>query len=99
MYEEEWKEYRALRLQLIGVLLGYIPAVGLFTLIEQQFASSFVPCMIFAVFWLLLFLIAGVRYNMFTCPRCGETFAGRWWYTLSYFARRCQHCGLRKFEQ
>lgn len=98
MHESDWREYRTLRLQLIGMWVGYVPAVGLFTLVEQRIDSAFVPCMIFAVIWMLLSLAASIRFNLFACPRCGKTFAGTWWYTLSYMARRCRHCGLRKFE-
>lgn len=99
MYAAEWQEYRSLRLQMIGAWVGYAPAVGLFTLVEQRLTNSFMPCTAFAVLWMVLFLVTGARFNRFTCPRCRKTFAGRWWYTLSYLAYRCQHCGLGKFDR
>lgn len=98
-YIQNWREYRSLRRQLLFVWLGYVPAVGLFTLAEQQLWRTFAPCFCFDGAWLLWFLVSGIRFNRFACPRCGNTFAGTWWYNLSYFARKCQHCGLGKFEE
>ncbi|HTX75996.1 MAG TPA: hypothetical protein VMD29_07315 [Terracidiphilus sp.] len=44
-------------------------------------------------------VIAWFQLNYFRCPRCGRLFAIASWYNLSIFARKCVHCGLRKFGE
>jgi predicted RNA-binding Zn-ribbon protein involved in translation (DUF1610 family) len=49
-----------------------------------------------AISWMVAIWIASYRSGSFRCPRCGEPF----YYRGSYrngFARRCLHCGLKKW--
>lgn len=98
-YTEAWNEYRRYRRDLLLVWVGYIPVVGAIAAISGRLFHTFIPAMIAVAAWMLLFIFAGVRYQTFRCPRCGEWFAGDWWYSLSFLARKCVHCGLPKFSE
>lgn len=99
-YEAEWKEYRHLRQNLILVWMLYVPCVGLFALLCNLLFHSLGPAFAFALLWMIWFVVAGARLEQFKCPRCGNRFdkgpgffAVRTW----IFARKCPHCGLKKF--
>jgi hypothetical protein len=69
------------------VFFAYLPLGALFML--------FVPidAMYFALPWMALFGIAGVRLGYFRCPSCHElAFMKAMW--NNPFSRRCLHCGL-----
>ena len=95
--EEDWKEYRRCRRQFFLVWLAGVPVVGCITWIGQSIVHTLVPGRITAILWLVLFLLTGGRLQMFPCPRCGETFSRKGWVQYSIFARKCLHCGLKKF--
>ena len=97
-YAEGWKEYRRFRRDLLVVWLGGFLAAGAIAASFDWLFRTLLPGEIAAVAWMILFLIAGIRYQTFSCPRCGETFSAAGWYQLSFLARRCQHCGLPKFS-
>jgi len=97
-YAEGWIEYRRYRRDLLVVWLGgFLVAAAIATLSHWLF-HTLLPGEIAAVGWALLFLVAGIRYQTFRCPRCGEIFSATWWYQLSILARKCVHCGLAKFS-
>src|ERR1700751_3969031 len=99
-YKAEWEEYRRLRRTLLFVWLLYVPCVGLFALVCNLLFHTFVPVAVFAILWTIWFAFSTVSLEQFSCPRCGNRFdkgpgffAPRTW----LFARKCQHCGLKKF--
>jgi hypothetical protein len=98
-YAEGWKTYRRYRRDFWLVWIGYIPVVGAIAFVSQWLFHSFVPAMVAAAFWMLLFLFVGIRYQTFPCPRCGESFSAKWWYNLGFLARKCVHCRLPKFSE
>jgi hypothetical protein len=87
-YAEGWKTYRRYRRDFWLVWIGYIPVVGAIAFVSQWLFHSFVPAMVAAAFWMLLFLFVGIRYQTFPCPRCGESFSAKWWYNLGFLARK-----------
>jgi hypothetical protein len=97
-YEQDWKDYKRIRNRWLFVFAGYIPVVGAVGFISIKLFKTFVPAFIVAFLWMALFLITGIRVNVWLCPRCGEWFSGTWWYNLGFLARRCVHCGLRKYQ-
>jgi Zn ribbon nucleic-acid-binding protein len=50
-----------------------------------------------AALWMIAFVIIGNLVRTFDCPRCGKTFAGKWWYNKGILADKCVHCGLLKY--
>lgn len=77
LYSESWQEYRRYRRDLWLVWIGYVPATGIIAMISQWLVHSFAPAMVAAALWMLLLLVAGIRYQAFPCPRCGELFSGK----------------------
>jgi hypothetical protein len=97
-FEEDWKQYRRIRNQWFFVFLGYMPVVGAIAVLSIKLFHTLTPAFVAAFVWMALFLFAGVRVNIWRCPRCGESFSGKWWYNLGFLARRCVHCGLPKYH-
>jgi len=97
-YAEGWEEYRRYGRDLLLVWFGgFLEAAAIATISNCLF-HPLVPGEVAAVSWMVLFFIAGARYQTFRCPRCGEKFSATWWYQLSFLARKCVHCGLPKFS-
>jgi len=48
--------------------------------------------------WMAFTLYLGARINLWRCPRCGDTFAGRCGAAREFFAGQCVHCGLAKYS-
>jgi hypothetical protein len=97
-YADSWKEYRRYLREFLLVWLGGFLAVAAIAAIFNSLFHTLLPGEIAAVGWILLFLITGIRYQTFRCPRCGNWFAAKWWYNKSFLARKCVHCGLPKFS-
>jgi hypothetical protein len=97
-YHLSWKEYRKYRRDLFFLLAGWIPVMSLVASVFGSLFHTLVPVFIAAGAYMLLLTAAGIRLSSFECPRCGNIFAGRWWYNLGLLARKCQHCGLQKFS-
>jgi hypothetical protein len=96
-YREQWQEYRKRRNLFFLIWLGYIPAVGLTTILVSRMIGTFTPSFVFAGVWMVLFAIAGTRLSGWRCPRCGKPFSRKSWYDKGLLARKCVHCGLAKF--
>jgi hypothetical protein len=96
-FDKEWGEYRKRRNLLLFAFLGYVPIVSAFAFLSFKFFHTDVPAFVFAFGWMAFFLVAGIHLNCWPCPRCGKWFAAKWWYR-NPFARRCVHCGLRKYS-
>jgi hypothetical protein len=94
-YDAQWRRYRRLRLLSLLSLLPFCPVIiGLCLHGTVELPIQFPILMVFGFVgvgaWFLL--------NHFRCPRCGRLFAITWWYSLSIFAHKCVHCGLKKFS-
>jgi hypothetical protein len=99
MYEEDWTQYRRDRRDFWIVFVGYVPSMSLAAVVSEWLFHSYTLAFILAAAYMLLVIVAGIRVSGFYCPRCSETFAGTSLYNLGFLARKCQHCGLRKFSQ
>jgi Zn ribbon nucleic-acid-binding protein len=97
-YREGWADYVARRNLLIFIFLGYIPWGVLMFLAKEYLGLPSRVAEGLIVAWFIAFPIAGVRYQLWKCPRCGKGFAYTWWYNKGFFARKCAHCGLSKRE-
>ncbi|WP_446745217.1 hypothetical protein [Silvibacterium acidisoli] len=97
MCEQDWKRYRKYRFQLLTVWLASAPAALLCGVLSQSLFHSDVLLSLASVAFFVLFLYTGIRFQNFPCPRCRQSFAGKWWNNQSVFARSCHHCGLAKF--
>jgi hypothetical protein len=95
---EGWRKYKRLRLQLLIAFFGFIPFGSLTATISYGLFKTPLAAQIALLGWMVFFLIAGVRYNRFRCPRCDKPFSQKGLSNLSYFARKCRHCGLRKLS-
>jgi hypothetical protein len=94
-YDSQWRRYRRLRLLSLLFLLPFCPFIlGLYFHHTLEFPSIF-P---FLMFFGFVGVAAWFVLNFFRCPRCDKFFAISWWYNLSIFARKCVHCGLKKFS-
>ena len=98
-YQEDWKEYRRVRNTFIAVILSCIPVCVLVAFASVKLFHTLTPAFVTAFLWMALLLFSGERLNVWRCPRCGDTFSGTWLYNIGFFARRCVHCGLRKYEK
>jgi hypothetical protein len=49
--------------------------------------------------WFLFIMSTNAEFAWFRCPRCGKTFAVKWFLNLlpPVLVRRCVHCGLEKY--
>ncbi len=92
-YEVHWRDLKRRRNQLLFAFIGYVPITFAFAVLAEKLFHSDKPAFVFAISWMLLFAIAGVRHNLFPCPRCGKWFFSIWLYHNG-FARRCVHCKL-----
>jgi Zn ribbon nucleic-acid-binding protein len=97
-YREGWADYITRRNLLIFIFLGYMPWGVLMFLAKEYLGLPGLVAEGLIVAWFIAFPIAGIRYQLWKCPRCGKGFAYTWWYNKSFFARKCAHCGLSKRE-
>jgi hypothetical protein len=97
-YQLEWQEYRRRRNQFFLVFASYVPVCSAVAFVSMKLFHTFTPGFVVACFWMGLFVLTGCRVQLWPCPRCGKWFSSTGWYTYGLFARKCVHCGLRKFE-
>lgn len=96
-HDNAWNEYRRRFRVFIGAWFG-----GLVFAAALMYALSLVGAadslgMVIGASWLLCFAIAGIRLQLFACPRCcNPFFSGHFYYWP--FARKCLHCGLPKWQ-
>lgn len=94
---DAWDEYRKRRNLATIAFVGYVPVVYLVADLAFKLFHTSVPGYAFAAAWMLFIIISSNRVVWFPCPRCGKRFFAKWWYH-NMFARRCVHCGLRKYS-
>ena len=101
-HADAWRRYRRWRWAFWLLFLLYLPALALtFRALGPRGGDAIFPI---ALVWMIAFSVAGYRVSNFTCPQCGELFfrkfdARSWRQSWAYnpFARKCMHCGLRKW--
>jgi predicted RNA-binding Zn-ribbon protein involved in translation (DUF1610 family) len=101
-YTDSWNEYKQLRRKFFLVWLGYTPACAIFASITNFLFHTFTVAFVFALAWMVWFLMAGMEIAQFSCPRCGEFYFrknSRWSRTANMLRRRCGYCGLKKFAK
>jgi hypothetical protein len=96
-YTESWTQYRRVRNLFWLLFAGYVPVVGVAAVLCLKLFHTVMPGFPVAMIWMAGWAITGVRLNTWPCARCGKWFASTWWYNLSFFARKCVHCGLPKY--
>jgi hypothetical protein len=98
-YTEGWKKYRRIEWSLVSVFLGP-PLIYLVGKVTRLLGvnSEILGAVVLSA-WFVFFIVSAIRFQTFSCPRCGEWFSGNWWYNLSCFARKCVHCGLPKYGE
>ena len=94
-YPAAWQTYRRRRNAFIGAVASYAGLLGLVALFPRG--------NLFAAYWwaaapplFVWFVVTGFRLTYWRCPSCGKAFFARL-LVGNLFARRCLHCGLRKW--
>jgi hypothetical protein len=103
-YSEQWRDLRRRRFIAWLWFFGYVPGAAIiFAIVFSLIYLSGLPrdwidgaFYIIAGAWMVGAYLAGHRAMAFLCPRCHQPFFYTWWYFNS-FARKCVHCGLRKW--
>jgi len=101
-YGQRWQVYRRFRRDLLLVSAGFFPwvlGVGVLAALVVSHRLSAVFGVVAACLYAFFLGVVFIRMEKFRCPRCGGHFASSRWYTKSIFARKCVHCGLRKFGE
>ncbi|MGP8253548.1 MAG: hypothetical protein ACLQHF_16075 [Terracidiphilus sp.] len=97
-YDIEWERYRSLRNTAILLFLGALPFIWALQLLRRLALPEELFSALFALYF-LFWLVSALRVEFFRCPRCGRFFSMTWWINLSFLARHCIHCGLKKFSE
>jgi hypothetical protein len=100
-YSQDWEEYRKRRNLALGIGFSIFPVKLLIWGISRVLHNDGVFSVVEGVLtfcWLSGTIIASYYAQFCPCPRCGKQFSNKWWYHKGMaFARRCVHCGLRKY--
>jgi Zn ribbon nucleic-acid-binding protein len=91
----KWTHYKKVRNLYLIIVISFLPLA--FVALELARPHIVVVFTLFAVPYFLAMLIAGYRFTLWRCPRCGNTFTDWWRLNKGIFARRCVHCGLAKY--
>jgi hypothetical protein len=103
-YEAAWRDFRKRSIILWAAALGYVPGMAFISIaivLPLSALTGIKPDNIVlpvAVCWLATIVITGFYRSLFRCPRCGKEFFWGSWFVNS-FARKCMHCGLRKWAR
>lgn len=96
-YDNAWNEYRRRVRAFLGAWLGaFVFSTALMYALSLVDAAESLG-MIIGAFWLPGFAIAGIRSQLFACPRCHDPFFSSH-FPYWPFARKCMHCGLPKWH-
>src|SRR5690606_20060692 len=100
-YHNEWKQLRRMQWQLWGCIPAIMASMAIIIpLINAKMIP--VPVAIFVpLFFCVAFLVQGVRYAYWKCPRCKNNFfqpqdSSKQIIPLTK-VKFCSHCGLRKY--
>jgi hypothetical protein len=104
-YSATWSRYRLWSWAFWIGFASYLPGLAL---ASREFGwtrdGNVGAIFVTAFVWMLAWAAIGYQKTNFRCPRCGEEFFNKfdnrpwrmaWWHNP--FARRCMHCGLRKW--
>lgn len=98
-YDEQWRElrFRTRLIQWAGLL--YLPGMLLSVMMLDVLAPGAGECYAFLPLGVWAALLGWLMYRQisFRCPHCGGWFgsSGAW---ASPIARRCLHCGQKRYE-
>lgn len=92
-YHQQWEDYKRRRNRLLLGFFGYIPITFAFGLVVKRLLDVDWPVLVFAIAWMVLAANAGLRFQTFPCPRCGQAF-----FSYNIIGRRCAHCTLPKYQ-
>src|SRR5512138_2800814 len=95
-FQRQWKEYKRRSNWFWIITFGYLPGVTATGALLKYIYGTNRPVFIAALFWMLGIGIAGWRLTYWKCPRCGNWFFAKW-YFVNQLARKCVHCGLKKW--
>ena len=97
-YTEKWRRYRRLRNLFWLIWLTYVPAgYVVFKLLDFLHVTSEGIFYAFALIWMAGFAATGIWLGNLKCPKCGKRFSATKWFDWGFLARKCVHCGLRKY--
>ena len=99
--EEDWQRYRRMRWQFLLVWVGGIPSIWLMNVLVTGRLPAAVAELLNAVLLVALFIAflgMAIRLQLLRCPRCKEHFSTNGFVQHSILARKCIHCGLKKFS-
>ncbi|MFC1498895.1 hypothetical protein ACFLS1_10565 [Verrucomicrobiota bacterium] len=97
-YADQWKDYRRRRWLFLGMFLVYLPGVCLISSPIRHYLKWEHAEMVVALSWMFAFVVVGLWFTLWPCPRCGRGFFATWWFS-NQFARKCVHCGLPKWSE
>ena len=63
-YEAHWREFKRRRNQALFAFVGYVPITFAFGVLTEKLFHTEKPVFVFAISWMMLGAIAGVRHNM-----------------------------------
>jgi hypothetical protein len=97
-YRLAWRRCRIWRNLAILAWLGFFPVVWLAASVARRVHASSLPIVI-GIAWFVFIMSTNAEFAWFRCPRCGKTFAVKWFFNLPpVLVRRCVHCGLPKYS-
>jgi len=97
-YRQAWRQYKLRARLWLALFVLYVPVVVGTALLTLKYLHTSNPAFVLAVLWMAYTLYVGARINLWRCPRCGQCFAGTWWYNKGVFAKQCVNCGLPKYS-
>ena len=98
-YQQAWQQYKRRARLWLALFVLYVPVVVGSALLCLKYWHTPNPAFVLALVWMAYTLYLGARINLWRCPRCGQCFAGTWWYNKGIFAKQCVNCGLRKYSK
>ena len=87
--DEGLRHLRRLRRWLLGLFLGFLPALVLAVALQPP---SWVLTSV-AVLWFVAFVVVAMIHAFYRCPRCHRFFHVRGMFG-NWFASKCMNCGL-----
>ena len=97
-YQQAWRQYKRRGRLWLALFVLYVPVVVGSALLTLKYWHTPNPAFVLAILWMSYTLYLGARINLWRCPRCGQCFAGTWWYNKGIFAKQCVNCGLLKYS-
>ena len=82
-----WGEYRRIKLRLIVMVLGWMPFGMLLMSTVPKIFSTYVPCYVLALAYVVVMAYTMLMYMGYPCPNCGTSFRGR-----QLYRRICPQC-------